>query len=163
MARKGISPVVSVVILIAVAISIGVMVSGWVTHLITTRTTSAAVACAVDTRYTIDDVRFNETGKNQLYIKITNKGPLGIYGFGAVMDNGTRIVTFNSSSRYMEQSNITSENRLNREESVYIIANLSNSTLGYPEFGRTMDELKIINDACDAVSAWTDSITKYSG
>jgi flagellin-like protein len=161
MARKGISPVVAVVLLIAVAISVGILVTTWITHLVTTRTTAPSITCAVDTNYIIDEARFNESGDNQLYIKITNKGALALYGFGAVMDNGTRIITFNSSNRYMNQVNITSTNRLDREEAAYIIANLTNETLGYPDFGATIDELRVLNDACDSVSARTSDITKY--
>lgn len=79
---KGISPVVATVIMIAVAVAVGVMVSTWVTHLIEDQTSQSQL-CAIDTLYNIESAKFNLSGSNQLWLKVTNKGEEELYGFGS--------------------------------------------------------------------------------
>lgn len=161
MYSKGISPIISVIILVALAITVGIMVTTWVTHWVTTQTGKSSISCAIDTNYIIEQARWNISSSlnNTLLLKIVNKGSQKLYGFGVILDNGTKILQFNSSSRLIDQGNISSSNQLQREQAVYIAINLSNSTLGYPPFGATVSSVKVTNDACDSVSAATTSIT----
>jgi len=148
--------------MIAVAISIGVLVTTWVTNW-TQRQTSSDTACAINTNYVINSVEWNKTGYNStLLVKITNKGSQKLYGFGAVIDNGTKINEFDYT--VIDQGGVSSLNKLDRERSVYLLINLTNSTLRYPAFGRSLTksddiEIRITNKACDAVSATIDSVS----
>jgi len=164
MERKGVSPVVAVVLLIVVAISMGIFVTTWVTHWISTQTSSSSISCAINTNYLVDSAVFNKSGENILRLKILNKGSQELYGFGVVLDNGTLIVRMNSTSEFLGGTNntLSEGNSLKREQTAYLLVNLSNTTLGYPSFGATIKELRVLNDACDAVSAKTSIITKYS-
>ena len=163
---KGISPVIAVVLLVAVAISQGMLVTSWITHLYFD-ISGGEGACAIKTNYVIDSAQWNQTSKSIMYnstllIKITNKGELKLYGFGAEILNGTKILNFDSNE--VDQGGISSTNRLGRERSAYIWLNLTNSSLDYPAFGRsllTSDEVavKVTNLACAAVSAETTSVS----
>jgi len=165
--KKGISPVVASVILIAVSVSIGVIVSTWITHLIQEET-SGSKLCAVNTLYNIERAKFNISGKNSLWLKITNEGEEKLYGFGVIMDNGTIILSMNSSNSRINQGNISSTNKLLRKASVYIKVNLTNTTsdnFNYESFGTSLTtsssvEIVVTNDACDAIS--TEPITSVS-
>lgn len=162
--RKAISPVVSVVLLIAVAVSIGILVTTWITHWVTTTTGSTSISCAMNTNYIIESAEFNKssTYNNTLLIKLTNKGGEWLYGFGAILDNGTRIVILKPNNTIINQGGISLTNKLKREESVYITINMTNKTLNYPALGGTLDEIKITNKACPAVSTRTSTITQGS-
>jgi len=162
--RKAISPVISVVLLIAVAVSVGILVTTWVTHWVVSTTGSSSISCAVNTNYIIEEAKFNISSayNNTLLVKITNKGTEQLYGFGAILDNGTKVVIINSNDSIIDQGGISSTNKLKREESVYITINLTNTTLGYPTLGATLTEVKIRNDACPAVSTSTSTITQGS-
>ncbi len=162
--RKAVSPVVSVVLLIAVAVSVGILVTTWITHWVTTTTGGTAISCAINTNYIIETAEFNKSSayNNTLLVKITNKGAEHLYGFGAILDNGTDIVILEFDSTLINQSGISLTNKLKREESVYIVINLTNTTLGYPALGGTLTEVKIMNDACPAVSTRTSTVTQGS-
>ena len=162
MNRKGLSPVVAVVLLIVASISMGIMVTTWVTHWISSQTGSESISCAINTNYLIEDAIFNKSGNNTLRIKLLNKGAQDLYGFGAVLDNGTRIVRINSTNKYIDHMNISEFNPLKREQTMYLLVNLTNETLGYPWLGGTLEEVRIVNDACDTVSAKTTEITIYT-
>jgi flagellin-like protein len=157
--RKGISPVVATVILIAVSVSIGVIVSTWITHLIQEQTTGDRL-CAINTLYNIDNARWNISGNNSLWLKVTNDGEQELYGFGAVIDNGTIILIMNSTNTRVEQGNISTSSKLGRKESIYIKVNLTNTTsdnFNYQAFGVTLTtssntEIVVTNTACDAIS-----------
>jgi len=162
--RKAISPVVAVVLLIAVAVSVGILVTTWITHWVTTTTGSTSISCAINTNYIIESAEFNKSSayNNTLLVKLTNKGIEHLYGFGAVLDNGTRIVVLKSNSTLINQGGISSTNKLKREESIYITINLTNKTAGYHTLGGSLDEVKITNEACPAVSTRTSTITEGS-
>lgn len=166
MKRKGVSPVVAVVLLIVVAISMGILVTTWVTHWISTQTSSSSISCAINTNYVIESAEFNETGDNILRLRLLNKGSQELYGFGAVLDNGTHIIRMNSTHPALggnSTNNTLSEaTALQREETVYFLVNLTNSTLGYPALGATLEEVRVLNGACDAVSVKTNTIKKYN-
>ena len=160
---KGVSPIISVILLIAVSISVGIMVTTWITHWVVTQTGSSSISCAIDTNYVIDSAEFNKSTalNNSLLVKITNKGSQKIYGFGAILDNGTAIVKLNSSDSLINQGGTSLTSKLDREQSAYIVINLTNIILGYPQLGRTLTEVKVTNDACSAVSSSTKTITVY--
>ena len=167
MTRKAVSPVVAVVLLIGVAVSMGILVTTWVTHWVTVQTTGVSLSCAVDTNYIIESANYNSTGNNHLRLKITNKGERKIYGFGAVLDNGTLIMRLNSSDPLIEQFVINATNPLEREESEYIIIYLNGTEEEedimeyYTTFGSTLVEVRLLNDVCDSVSARTTVINQY--
>lgn len=157
--RKGISPVIAVVIMIAVAITTGVMLSTWVTQWVNHQTSDSSMACVIRTSYIIESAKFNESGDNYLIIKVTNQGAEGIYGFGVIVDNSTEIYQFNSTdTRITLSPNITSSNKLTREGSVYVKLNAGSNP--YRTAVSTANEIRITNNACDSVSAKTSSITK---
>lgn len=159
--KKGVSPIIATILLIAVAISVGIMVTTWITHWVVTQTSSESIACAINTNYVIDTAEFNKSTalNNTLLLKVTNRGSEKIYGFGAILDNGTVILMLNSSNSLISQGGISSSNKLGREQSVYLTVNLTNTSTGYPTLGRTLAEVKVTNDACPAVSTSTKAIT----
>jgi flagellin-like protein len=160
--RKGVSPVVATVLLVAVAVSIGIATTTWVTHWVATETQSTGMDCSLRTAYDIDSAIFNQTGDDYLFVKITNKGEEDIYGFGAVLDNGTIILRINTTDDMMiDQGNVTLELPLERQESAYLKINLTNTTAGHGELGSTLTEITIRNTVCEAVSQKTTTITKY--
>ncbi len=163
MARlKGISPMVSTVLLIAVAVSVGMIVTNWMLGW-TEDQTGSDNACVTGTYYIIEKAEWNKSAdlNSTLRLKITNKGEYKIYGFSVEIDNGTSIMLFDTNE--VGQGGISASNRLEREHSAYIIVNLTNTTLGYPAFGRSLltsdeAEVRVTNDACDGVSAKTSTI-----
>jgi len=164
MLNKGVSSVVSTVLMIAVAISIGILVTTWITHWVQQQTGSKDISCAINTNYVVDSAEWNKSGQynGTLLIKLTNKGKQKLYGFGVVIDNGTKILEFGQSS--VGQGGISSSSTLERERSVYLTVNLTNSTLRYPAFGRSLMTssdvtVKVTNAACDAVPAETNSVS----
>ncbi len=158
--KKGISPVIAIVIMIAVAIATGVMLSTWATQWVNRQTSDSSMACVIRTNYIIESANFNNSGDNYLIIKLTNQGAEGLYGFGVIIDNATDIYQFNSTdSRITLSPNITSTNKLAREGSVYIKLDLDASTY-YRNVGATANEIRVTNNACDSVSAKTSDIEK---
>jgi flagellin-like protein len=88
MAKKGISPVIAVVILIAVAVTIGGVVSSWVNSLVTE--TAKQDTCSITTSYSISEARYNSSS-GDIRIKIRNTGRDSLYNFTVEADNGTVI------------------------------------------------------------------------
>jgi len=160
--KKGVSPVIATILLIAVAISVGIMVTTWITHWVVTQTSSESIACAINTNYVIDAAEFNKSTalNSTLLLKVTNRGSQGLYGFGVILDNGTTILMLNSSSSLINQGGISSGSKLGREQPIYLTVNLTNTTSGHTRLGCTLTEVKVTNDACPAVSASTNVITK---
>jgi len=154
--RKGISDVIAVVLMIAVAISIGVFVTTFATKWVQEQVSSPSITCAIQTNYVVDDVKFNYSGKKGLLVQVTNKGDDGLYGFGFVLYNITKILSINSSDPGIS-GQLVSSNSLEREQSTIVSMNLSNSTFN----GETLNKITVTNDACPAVSASTTSITVY--
>lgn len=158
MAKKGVSPVVAVVLLIAVAIAIGILVTTWITHWTSTQISSQPITCAINTNYIIESVEYNKTGGDLLLIKVTNKGAENLYGFSAVMDNGTYILDVNSTSWRIDHGGISKTYPLRREKSTYVTVNL---TINYTGLGESLTDVRVLNSACNAVSAKTTFITQY--
>ena len=163
MKRKGLSPVVSVVLMIAVAISIAILVTTWVTNL-TQQQITGDKSCALNTNYIIESAKWNKSNdlNATLLIKLTNKGQQKLYGFAVQIDNGTDIIDFNSS--VVDQDGISASNKLERERSAYLVVNLTNANLAYPALGAslvTSDDvvIKITNEACNTVSSETNSVS----
>ena len=88
MARKGISPVIAVVILIAVAVTIGGVVSSWVNSLVTE--SSKQDTCPITTSYSLTEARYNSSS-GYIRIKLKNTGRDSLYNFTVEADNGTTI------------------------------------------------------------------------
>jgi flagellin-like protein len=158
MVRKGVSPVIATVLLIAVAIAIGILVTTWITHWTSTQISSQPITCAINTNYIIESVEYNKTGGDTLLVKVTNKGAENLYGFSAVLDNGTHILDVNSTSWRINQGGISKTSPLRREKSAYVTVNL---TINYTALGDTLTDVRILNEACNAVSARTTFITQY--
>ena len=159
-AKKGISPIIAIVIMIAVAITTGVMLSTWVTQWVSHQTSDSSMACVIKTNYIIEAAKFNQSGDNYLVIKVTNQGSEGLYGFGIIIDNTSEIFQFNSTDSLITLSpNITSSNKLEREASAYVKLDLDTDASSR-NLGATANEIRITNKACDSVSAKTTSIDK---
>ncbi len=157
--RRGMSPIVASILLVAITITIGVLVSGWISGWVGEQTREVELACSVDTNYLVDYAIYNDTGyNNSLLIKVTNKGKTDIYGFGAILDNGTTIFQLNSSHTGINQGGISKTNPLHREQSAYLTISLINVT-NHTAYGKTLKEVRITNDACDVVSQKTTAIT----
>ena len=159
-AYKGISDVIAVVLMIAIAVSIGVFVTTFATKWVQDQTSDPSIACALKTNYVVDDVKYNFSGKGELLVKITSKGEEGIYGFGFIFDNITKIISFNSTDPLVK-NHVQSTSPLTREQSTLVTLNLSNVSRGYPVLINTLKKLTVTNDACKAVSASTTSVTEY--
>ncbi len=158
MVRKGVSPVVAVVLLIAVAIAIGILVTTWITHWTSTQISSQPITCAINTNYIIESVEYNKTGGDLLLIKVTNKGAENIHGFSAVLDNGTYILDVNSTNWRIDQGGISKSSPLRREKSSYVTVNMTGN---YTGLGASLTDVRVLNSACNAVSAKTTFITQY--
>jgi flagellin-like protein len=156
--RKGVSPVIAAVLLIAATVTIGILFTTWATHWTSEQISSQTSTCSINTNYLIERVEFNKSGDNQMLIKITNKGTHDLYGFGVVLDNGTKVVNINSSDPLINQGNITELVPLREEQSAYIRLNLS---VNYTNLGKTVTDVRVLNDACSVVSKRTITITKY--
>ncbi len=95
MSRKGISPVVAVVILIGVAVMLGGLVSSWLSSFVNTN--SKQNACAITTMYTITEATVNTTS-GKLRLKVKNVGKSGVYNFSIEANNGTVIEVLRATS-----------------------------------------------------------------
>ncbi|MBI4021670.1 MAG: hypothetical protein HY369_05495 [Candidatus Aenigmarchaeota archaeon] len=160
---RGISDIIAVVLMIAVAIAIGVFVTNFATKWVTDQTTSSSIACAIKTNYVIDDVKFNYSGKDELLVRITNKGDQAIHGFSFVLFNVTNIQTIASDSKLIINQ-VTSAKALQREQSAIMTLNFTNASTGSGELiglAKSATKLTVRNDACEAVSASIDSVTVY--
>ncbi len=89
MARKGISPVVAVVILIGIAVMAGGLLSSWVSSFMSD--SAKQDTCPITTMYTISEATYNSTSGG-LMVKVKNAGNDQIYNFTFEADNGTEIV-----------------------------------------------------------------------
>ncbi|MBL7160838.1 MAG: hypothetical protein ISS93_03245 [Candidatus Aenigmarchaeota archaeon] len=158
--KKGISDVIAVVLMIAVAISIGVFVTTFATKWVQDQTSSASISCAIKTNYVVDSAKFNYSGMGRLLVKVTNKGDEGLHGFGFILDNITSIITFNSSSSLITNQ-VTSASPLMREQSALVTLNLADPDNLYDILVKTIEVLKVTNNACDSVSASATSVTVY--
>ena len=165
--RKGISDVIAVVLMIAVAISIGVFVTTFATKWVQDQTSSPSISCALKTNYIVADATFNLTGRDILQVKITNKGEDDLYGFGFVIENITKILTFNSTNSLMI-SQVLSTTPLKREQSAFVSLNMTscmnatslycNQSSEYAPLVKTAQKITITNFGCRAVSASTGSV-----
>lgn len=167
--KKGVSPIIGVIVLLAAAITIGVVITTWFSSWASTATSPEALTCAVNTKYVIDSAKFNDSGKNYLLIKVTNKGEEQLYDFGLYVDNGTVIAQFNSTHDNLSMSpSVSSADKLKRGESTYITldmrANTTNNTdeisAYYSTLFESLDEIRVTNGPCDTVYAST-TIIKY--
>jgi len=86
MTKKGISPVVAVVLLIGIAVMLGGLVSSWLSSFI--HQNSQQSTCALTTMYVISEAQVNESS-GYLAVKLKNTGQSGISNFTFEVYNGT--------------------------------------------------------------------------
>ncbi len=75
--KKGLSPLLSVVLLVAVTLSIGVFVSGWLSSTAKTQTEQVTANNDVTCNYAslnAQNAVFNQSGNNEIKFDITNTG-----------------------------------------------------------------------------------------
>jgi flagellin-like protein len=89
MARKGVSPVVAVVILVGLAVMIGGLVSSWLTSFVAD--SARQDTCAITTTYTLTEPTYNPTS-GELKVRLKNTGNNELYNFTFEADNGTVIM-----------------------------------------------------------------------
>ena len=95
MTKKGLSPLIAVVILVGLAVTVSGLVSSWLGTFVTESTTSST--CVLNTIYTMSGTTYDTT-TGQIKTKIKNAGTLSIYNFTFEADNGTDIATFPASA-----------------------------------------------------------------
>lgn len=151
---RGVSPIVAVIVMVALAVTMGVMVSIWMTGWVSTQKGSEEFGCAARTRYLIESAKYTQSDSG-LRFRLTNMGEEGLYGFDIMLFNGTNSETFAYNSPNITLSeNISQSNKLEREESVYVVVNLS----GGRNMGATLTEVRVKNMACGAVTAIADYV-----
>lgn len=95
MRRKGVSPVVAVVILIGIAVITGGLLSSWITSFVSD--SAKQDTCSINTMYTLSDVTYNATS-GEIKLKVKNTGTVKLYNFTIEADNGTDIFLAQASS-----------------------------------------------------------------
>lgn len=88
MERKGLSPIVAVVILIGIAVITGGLLSSWITSFVSDA--AKQDTCSINTMYTLSDVTYNATS-GVIKLKVKNTGTVKLYNFTVEADNGTNI------------------------------------------------------------------------
>lgn len=132
MARKGISPVVAVVILIAIAVMIGGLVSSWMSSFVSENTDQDM--CAINTLYSITDITVNDSN-GEIKLRLKNTGKLAVYNFSIEAENGTTFEIIPATSPAANYS-------IGPGETQYVIAN----TTGYNI--TNIDTLTVISGSC---------------
>lgn len=142
---KGISELVGAILLIAIVIVIGTIIAIWGASFFQTQTGEAS-GCVSDTNYIIEEPTFNLTGQNEMRIRVTNFGDMGVYGFGVTVRNGTDVLVFGPGE--VDQGGISQSAPLNKGESAYILVDM----LGHSQMARNLVEVVVTNQACFDVS-----------
>ena len=88
MRRKGVSPIVAVVILVGIAVMTGGLLSSWISSFISG--SSEQETCAITTMYTLSDATYNATS-GEIKLRLKNTGSVDLYNFTIEADNGTDI------------------------------------------------------------------------
>ncbi len=147
MGMKGVSPVIAAVILIAISVAVGVMISGWVMQWVN-KEIGGASSCSSYSTYRIDSAKYTSSDNN-LTIKLTNMGKLGLYGFSVQLINDTHVKLYNSSSPDIKISpNVTASEPLSEQRSAIIIVNVDGAEGDYSSLAMTATEIKVLNDEC---------------
>jgi flagellin-like protein len=133
MGKKGISPIVAVVVLVGLAVMTGGLVSSWITSFVQDSTRDADT-CAITTMFTISDASVNETS-GELKVKVKNTGKDDIYNFTLEVDNGTLLKAFKATSP-------SETYRVSSGETQYIIGNIS------PHNITSIDTLNVLARSC---------------
>ncbi|MBU0953546.1 MAG: hypothetical protein KKA90_03955 [Nanoarchaeota archaeon] len=159
--RKGISPIIAAILLVAIAVVLGTLTASWLTNWAGIQINKNDISCSLNTNYLIESAIFNHTNFNDsLQLRIVNKGSQDLYGFGVVLDNTTVIKQIPSASGLINATGLNITNPLKREQTFYLYIYLGNTTFD-KGIGATLTEVRVTNDACDAVSQKTKSITSY--
>lgn len=132
MIKKGISPLVAVVILIALVITVGGLISSWISTFVIE--TSNQDTCAISTIYSVTEVSHNET-TGHLKARITNSGQDTVHNFTVEADNGSMIVTIAPTSP-------ASTYELDPGQSQYLLANTTNYNI------TSIDVIRVIAGSC---------------
>jgi flagellin-like protein len=119
MGRKGLSPIIAVVILIGIAVMAGGILSSWVTSFITD--SSRQDTCAITTMYTLSEATYNSTS-GIVKVRVKNTGSTAIRNFTVEADNETLIARTSASSP--DPSYTVGEGMAQ-----YVVANVSNSSI----------------------------------
>ena len=141
---RGIAEIVGVIILIAIGVLIvtGVAISS--SRFVITG--QPGTACLTETNYLAESVKFNESGNNNLLVKVTNHGRMEVYGFGLALTNDTSFLQFKWDSPLLDQDNIDLDNRLKNGESMYLKVDMTD----YPGMGDSLTQIIITNVPCPA-------------
>jgi flagellin-like protein len=121
MRRKGLSPIVAVVILIGIAVVTGGLLSSWITSFVSD--SAKQDTCAISTMYTLSDVTYNTTS-GEVKLKVKNTGNVKLYNFTVEADNGTII--FLSQATSPEPSYRVDTGRVQYVVANFSLANISN-------------------------------------
>lgn len=155
--RKGVSPLIAVIILLAIAITTGIVISNWVNNFIFRSTSDISVHCATSANYIIEFAQY-DSATTTLTVKVTNKNSIGLYGFGAEVQNFTAIESFRSNEVTTSPGDLAVDNRLRQEQSAFIYIDMADHT----PLAETATTVVITNEACPSVSARTTSVAQLS-
>ncbi|RLI99979.1 MAG: hypothetical protein DRP03_01945 [Candidatus Aenigmatarchaeota archaeon] len=157
MKRKGISPIIAVVLLIGLSVSLAVLTSNWITHWVSTKTETTGSRCIALTNYRIDSATYDNTTAT-LSLIVTNLGSTGLYGFSVQMYNTTNIVYYNydDSRISLSPEGINETNPLTEARSVIIKVNLTDNR----KLGMSVDKVRVLNKACPLYYAESKNINR---
>jgi len=88
MPKKGLSPIIAVVLLIAIAVVMGGILASWISDFVSKN--FQRDTCSITTMYSVSDTVYNATS-NEVRLKIKNTGDEDLYNFTVEADNGTDI------------------------------------------------------------------------
>ncbi len=137
MTKKGISPVVAVVVLIGVAVMLGGLVSSWMNSFVTKSTQHNT--CAITTMYTISSATVNETS-GRLLITVKNIGKSTVYNFTFEADNGTVIDV-------MQATSPAETYTLEPGRTQYVETNISNYNVSRQNI-TNIDTVTVLTESC---------------
>ena len=113
MPKKGLSPIIAVVLLIAIVVVLGGMLASWISNFVTTNLQRDT--CSITTMYSVSDITYNATS-NEVMVRVKNMGDDDLYNFTVEADNGTAIAVLPAT--YPPASYV-----LNPGRTQYVIAN----------------------------------------
>jgi len=137
MARKGISPIIAVVVLIGVAVMLGGLVSSWMSSFVTT--SSKYDTCSITTMYVISEATVNETS-GRLLVKLKNIGKSSVYNFTFEADNGTVLDV-------MPATSPVDTYNLEPGRTQYIETNISNYNISKENI-TNIDTITVLTQSC---------------
>lgn len=138
--RKGVSPLIAVVVIVVIAITVGTTLSMWASNWAGTQISPEGITCGPKLKYNVDSAKFNSSGRNLLIVRVTNVGDVGAYGFGLHLDNDTVTKYYNSTHDNISTSpSVSSADPLSSGETAYITLTVTQG-LGVSETLSTYDQ-----------------------